>query len=130
MVGIVETSIEQVGGCHVEIQRFTRNAQNAKKRTEQMIESLRQETTQQNGDYAAEKEIMGEMNDARRTWDEEVEELEVLKQQRRQQVEDQNKSTELVSFRHLGENQGGSDGGRGGSTSHTREERGRRRKWR
>ena len=53
-----------------------------------MIESLRQETTQQNDDYAAENEIMGEMNDARRTWDEEVEELEALAQQRRQQVKD------------------------------------------
>ena len=67
MVGIVETSIEQVGGCQAEIQRFTRNYQNAQKRTEQMIESLRQETIQQNGDYAAENGIMGEMNNARRT---------------------------------------------------------------
>ena len=71
-----------------------------------MIESLRQETTQQNGDYAAENEIMGEMDEARRTWDEEVEELDVLEQQRRQQDKDQNESTELVSLIRLGENKG------------------------
>ena len=69
-----------------------------------MIESLRQETTQQNGDYAAENGIMGD--EARRTWDEEVEELDVLEQRRRQQGEDQNESTELVSLRRLGENRG------------------------
>ena len=106
MVGIVETLIEQVGGCQAEIQRFTRNAQNAQRRLEQMIESLRQETTQQNGEYAAENEIMGEMDEARRIWDEEVEELDVLEQRRRQQGEDQNESTELVSLGRLGENRG------------------------
>ena len=45
IVGIVETSIEQVGRCQAEIHRFTRNAQNVQRRLEQMIDSLRQETT-------------------------------------------------------------------------------------
>ena len=71
-----------------------------------MTESLRQEITHQNGNYAAEDGIMCEMDEARKTWDEEVEELDVLEQQKRQQGEDHNESTELVSLGRLGENRG------------------------
>ena len=101
MVAIVETSIDQVGRCQVEIQRFTRNFKHAQRRLEQMIDNLRQETTQQNGDQEMEHKIMDEIDEVKKRCDREVEELDVLKQQRRQQGKDQNESTELVALGRL-----------------------------
>ena len=49
---------------------------------------------------------MGKIDEVRKRWDEEMEELDVLGQQRMQQGEDQNESTELVSLGRLGKNRG------------------------
>ena len=45
---------------------------------------------------------MDEIDEVKKRWDKEIEELDVLENQRRQQGEDQNESTELVSLRRSG----------------------------
>ena len=49
-----------------------------------------------------EHEIMDEIDEVRKRWDEEIERLDVLEQQKRQQGEDRNESTEFVSLSHSG----------------------------
>ena len=137
LVAIVETSMEQVGGCQAEIQGFTINAKNAQRKIEQMIDSLCQEKTQQNGDLEMEHESMDELDEVKKRWDKKIEELDVLEPQKRQHGKDQNKSTELVSLTRSGhierrENGNGSEEGgrrRRGDTSITEGKKiGRRRK--
>ena len=65
------------------MQRFTRNAKNAQRKIEQMIGNLRHEKAQRYCDLEMEHEIMDEIDEAKKRWDEELEELDALEQQRR-----------------------------------------------
>jgi len=95
LVAIVETSMEQVGGCQAEIQGFTINAKNAQRKIEQMIGNLHHEKAQQHRDLETEHEITEEIDEAKKRW---YEELEAMEHHRGQHGEDQNESTELVPF--------------------------------
>ena len=70
---ILETLMEQVGGCQAEIQGFTSNAKKAQRKLEQMKCNLHHKKDHPHHNQEAEHEIPNEMDEARKRFDEDLE---------------------------------------------------------
>ena len=68
--------MEQVNRCQAEMQGFTINAKNSKRKLEQMIGNIRHKKDQPHHNLEMEHEIMDEMDEVKKRFDEKLEAME------------------------------------------------------
>ena len=111
--------MDQVSGCQVEIQGFTSNEKRAQRKLELMIDNLRHRKDHPHHSQEAEHEILNEMDEAKKRFDEE---LAAMGQQERLHGDALNEFIELSYFQYTygqenwEEQKKEAKGGQGGET--------------
>ena len=103
MAAVVETTLEQVGGCQAEIEGFKSNAEEAQKTAQEahrllvkLISNLHRAQEQPHNHEEEGRAMMERMDEARRVFDVVVEEMD--EDQERKHRESLNESTEMLPF--------------------------------